>query len=176
MIGKLNLKNESCSLKTLLSIITLGYLVFTVMLLMFYNSAGNLSKIFLNTDSDSHIVSDSKQLYSDTRRNDYYYYNDTYDNSKQGKLSNGSIQKVTYPVDVKKMEGKKPVDMQANISADPGMNATHIKGILMESVHVNYTRNIYFSVKTTHNNFDRRLFPLMLTWLQLVDKNKVRQY
>ena len=53
------------------------------------------------------------------------------------------------------------------------INATHINGTLMESVNVNYTRNIYFSVKTTHKYYTERLFPLLLTWLQTVDKNQV---
>ena len=55
-----------------------------------------------------------------------------------------------------------------------GLNATHINGILMEPVNVNYSRNIYFTVKTTHKYYTNRLLPLMLTWLQTVDKNKVR--
>ena len=55
----------------------------------------------------------------------------------------------------------------------PGMNATHINGILMEPVNVDYTRNIYFSIKTTHRYYTERLFLIMLTWLQVVDKNKV---
>ena len=55
-----------------------------------------------------------------------------------------------------------------------GINATHINGILMEPVNVNYSRNIYFTVKTTHKYYTNRLLPLMLTWLQTVDKNKVR--
>ena len=55
----------------------------------------------------------------------------------------------------------------------PEINATHINGILMEPVNANYTRNIYFTVKTTHKYYTERLFPLMLTWLQVVDRNKV---
>ena len=60
-------------------------------------------------------------------------------------------------------------------SAENGakMNATHIDGILMEPVNVQYNRNIYFTVKTTHKYYTIRLFPLLLTWLQVVDKNKV---
>ena len=58
----------------------------------------------------------------------------------------------------------------------PGMNATHINGILMETVNVNYTRNIYFTVKTTYRFYTQRLFWIMLTWLQTVDKNKVSCY
>ena len=57
---------------------------------------------------------------------------------------------------------------------DIGINTTHINGILMEPVNVNYTKNIYFTVKTTHKYYTDRLLPLMLTWLQTVDKNKVR--
>ena len=55
----------------------------------------------------------------------------------------------------------------------PEMNATHIAGILMEPVSAQYSRNIYFTVKTTHKYHSERLFPLMLTWLQAVDRNKV---
>ena len=65
---------------------------------------------------------------------------------------------------------------QVNQNVDPGINATHIKGILMEPVNVDYTRNIYFTIKTTHTYYTKRLFPLMLTWLQVVDKNKVSCY
>ena len=56
------------------------------------------------------------------------------------------------------------------------INATHINGIFMEPINANYTRNIYFTMKTTHKYYEKRLFSLMLTWLQLVDKNKVRQF
>jgi len=53
------------------------------------------------------------------------------------------------------------------------MNDTHINGILMEAVHTNYTRNIYFTVKTTYKYYQKRLLAILLTWLQVVDKNKV---
>ena len=43
----------------------------------------------------------------------------------------------------------------------------------MERVNVTYTRNIYFTVKTTSKYFQSRLLPLALTWLQVVDANKV---
>ena len=58
----------------------------------------------------------------------------------------------------------------------PGMNAIFINGFLMEPINVNYTKNIYFTIKTTHKFHTDRLFPLMLTWLQFVDKNKVSCY
>ena len=60
-------------------------------------------------------------------------------------------------------------------ATDIGMNATHICGILMEPVNVNYTRNIYFTVKITHKYYTNRLLLLMLTWLQTVDKNEVHK-
>ena len=53
----------------------------------------------------------------------------------------------------------------------PGINATHINGILMEPVNAKYIRNIYFTIKTTHNYYTDRLFPLLLTWLQAVDRH-----
>ena len=56
---------------------------------------------------------------------------------------------------------------------DPGMNTTHINGVLMEPVNANYTRNIYFSVKTTNKYYRERVLPLILTWFQVIDKNKV---
>ena len=53
------------------------------------------------------------------------------------------------------------------------VNNTHIDGFLMEPVDLTYTRNIYFTVKTSRKYFHKRLLPLALTWLQVVDKNKV---
>ena len=79
--------------------------------------------------------------------------------TSQVKLPNG-------PVNTKKPETKK--------QDDRGINATHINGILLEPVHASYTKNIYFTVKTTYKNYVGRLFPQMLTWYQVVDKNKVR--
>ena len=67
------------------------------------------------------------------------------------------------------------IENQTNtVTMNPRINATHINGTLMEPVNVNYSRNIYFTIKTTHKHYTDRLFPLMLTWLQAVDKNKVR--
>ena len=57
-------------------------------------------------------------------------------------------------------------------TADLGINATHINGILMEPVNAKYIRNIFFTIKTTHKYYTKRLFPLILTWLQAVDKIK----
>ena len=53
------------------------------------------------------------------------------------------------------------------------MNITHIKGVFMEHVNLDYPRNIYFTIKTSNKFYISRLFPLMLTWLQTVDKHKV---
>ena len=53
------------------------------------------------------------------------------------------------------------------------MNTTHIKGVFMEHVNLDYPRNIYFTIKTSNKFYISRLFPLMLTWLQTVDKHKV---
>ena len=82
---------------------------------------------------------------------------------------------------VEKKPSHKDINQQrANAKPDqlkvPGMNATHINGILMEPVNVNYARNIYFTMKTTYRYYTNRLFPVMLTWLQVVDKNKVSCY
>ena len=75
------------------------------------------------------------------------------------------------PLSQKKANSKS--DQVNQSQTDPGMNATHINGILMEPVNNNYARNIYFTIKTTYKFYTKRLFPLMLTWLQLMDKNKV---
>ena len=87
------------------------------------------------------------------------------------------------PVDKNKVSSQKDSNQQKQQKVPdkpdlkvPGMNTTHINGILMEPVHVNYTRNIYFTIKTTHRYYTNRLFPIMLTWLQSVDKNKVSYY
>ena len=74
-----------------------------------------------------------------------------------------------------KWQRKDMTSKQRNVR-DIGINATHINGILMEPVNVNYSRNIYFTVKTTHKYYTNRLLPLMLMWLQAVDKNRVRWY
>ena len=55
----------------------------------------------------------------------------------------------------------------------PEMNATHIYGLLLEPVNAKYTRNIYFTVKTTHKYYTGRLLSSVLSWLQVVDRNKV---
>ena len=75
---------------------------------------------------------------------------------------------------LQKANGKSDQVNQNQTCRDPKINATHVYGTLMEPVNVNYIRNIYFSVKTTHKYYTERLFLLMLTWSQTVDKNKVR--
>ena len=109
----------------------------------------NKTKIFSQTD-------ENQQLY-----NEHNYVKQDNNLSTQKKFK---FQKTKLSVDMK--------SKQRN-TRDIGIN-THINGILMEPVNVNYTRNIYFTVKTTHRYYTNRLFPLMLTWLQTVDKNKVR--
>jgi len=65
---------------------------------------------------------------------------------------------------------------QSQRNADPGINTTHINGTIMERVNAEDIENIYFTVKTTYQYYTDRLFPLMLTWLQAVDKSKVRAH
>jgi len=55
----------------------------------------------------------------------------------------------------------------------PGMNSSHIKGKPMERVAINFTDNVYFTVKTSSRNYRKRLSILMLTWFQTVSKHKV---
>jgi len=38
---------------------------------------------------------------------------------------------------------------------------------------INYTNDIYFSVKTSAKNYKDRVMTLMSTWFQTVDRNKV---
>ena len=57
----------------------------------------------------------------------------------------------------------------------PDINASHIYGLPMETVNADYTRNIYFTVRTTNKYYTKRLLPVTLTWLQVVDRNKVSQ-
>jgi len=40
-------------------------------------------------------------------------------------------------------------------------------------IKTNYTNNIYFSVKTSANNYKDRVMTLMSTWFQTVDRSKV---
>ena len=170
MTESLLLKSKNCWFKSLLSIMISSFVLVIVVLLMFYDNAQNQPKLVNKRNIQLRMVPPSN-----TRGHDHY--NNANDNSNQGKFNNQNIQKLISPVHVKKRKKrglyKKSVDIQT--TANPEINVTHIKGLLMESIHVNYTRNIYFSVKTTRNNIVKRLFPLMLTWLQLVDKNKVRQ-
>ena len=106
-------------------------------------------------------------------------------NSKQKEPNKEISQKITSNVQVKpKQENPK----QVKLSIQPismkkperkkqgfhGINATHINGILIEPIHASYNRNIYFTVKTTCRSYVGRLFLQMLTWFQVVDKNKVR--
>ena len=60
------------------------------------------------------------------------------------------------------------------LSAYLGINSTHVNGILMEPINAKLLGNVYFTIKTTHKYYRSRLLPLMLTWLQAVDKYKVR--
>ena len=52
---------------------------------------------------------------------------------------------------VEKADGKPDQVIQNQPCRDPVINATHVYGTLMEPVNVNYTRNIYFSVKTIYS-------------------------
>ena len=78
-----------------------------------------------------------------------------------------------HPQNKRRKQNVKLSNKPSKVKKNLGLNATHINGVLMEPVNANYTRNIYFTVKTTHKYYRKRLLPLMLTWLQVVDKNKV---
>ena len=80
----------------------------------------------------------------------------------------------TYNNQLQKASSKSDQVKRNQTCRDPGINTTHVLGILMEPVNVEYAKNIFFSLKTTHKYYTKRLFPLMLTWLQTVDRKKVR--
>ena len=115
------------------------------------------------------------------------YFRDDDTASKLDKVHNEAKQEVKLPdkpdvVNKNKISSQKDSNQQKATDqvnqnqTVPGMNATHINGTLMEPVNAKYTRNIYFTVKTTYKFYTKRIFPIMLTWLQLVDKNKVSYY
>ena len=56
----------------------------------------------------------------------------------------------------------------------PHLGMNEFNGALMERVNLNYSGNIFITVKTTRKLYVDRLLPLLLTWLQTVDKNSVR--
>ena len=154
------------------------YFIVVIILLIYYHYTQN--QPHLKYQRDLQVISNSEQLKValplDTRRNDYD--DEINDNSKYEVFNKETNQKMNEPVDVEgniEVKCNHPINVRKSQAADSGINATHIQGVLMERIHVNYIRNIYFTLKTTHKNFVKRLFPLMLTWLQLVDKNKVRQ-
>ena len=65
----------------------------------------------------------------------------------------------------------------AQVATPPDMNLTHIAGKLMEHVTINsIADNVYFTVRTSVENYRQRLSILMLTWFQTLDKNKVASY
>ncbi|XP_065903065.1 beta-1,3-N-acetylglucosaminyltransferase radical fringe-like [Dysidea avara] len=55
----------------------------------------------------------------------------------------------------------------------PEVTSIKISGKPLEKVNANYTHNIYFSVKSSGKNYKDRLFPSMLTWFQLLDKDEL---
>ena len=66
---------------------------------------------------------------------------------------------------------------KGRLATPPDMNLTHIAGKLMEHVTINgITDNVYFTVRTSVENYRQRLSILLLTWFQTLDKNKVASY
>ena len=53
------------------------------------------------------------------------------------------------------------------------MNSTHVRNKPLEFLNVDYKRNVYFTIKTTANNYQSKLSTLMLTWFQTVHKDDV---
>ena len=53
------------------------------------------------------------------------------------------------------------------------MNFTHVRNKPLEFLNVDYKRNVYFTIKTTANNYQSKLPTLMLTWFQTVHKDDV---
>ena len=55
----------------------------------------------------------------------------------------------------------------------PYVTRTYVKNRPLESVDVEYKRNIFFTVKTTASNYKERLSTLILTWFQTVHRDDV---
>ena len=60
--------------------------------------------------------------------------------------------------------------------ADKRPHVNYVKNRPLESVDVEYKRNIFFTVKTTANNYQERLSTLILTWFQTVHRDDVSMY
>jgi len=60
------------------------------------------------------------------------------------------------------------------LSDSPENTTIEIDGKPLEKVNASYNHNIYFSVRTSGRNYKSRLFLLMLTWFQVIDKDKVK--
>ena len=192
---------ERCLYRLQLSVIGLFFIVVSVVALILYSHSPNQPQSIYDGElqQDGKQVNviqspDTKTLdYDDkTKETNQKMTSPTEHvqvNSKREKTNKETSQKITSPVEQVQVKPKQKeeinqlklsnglVDMKKpkyKKSDDRGINATHINGILIEPVHASYTRNIYFTVKTTYRNYVGRLFPLMLTWLQVVDKNKVR--
>ena len=175
------LKSETCLCRSQLSIMVICFIVISVVLLICYDHTPSKPKSIHKKDLG--VILGSERLIttepSVTRGDDYY--DPVNDISEEEKLIEDHHQTVTSPNRPIQVKRRKLSDKSVNAkriqnyeSAEPGITATHINGILMEPVYANYNRNIYFTVKSTNANTKKRLFPLLLTWLQVVDKNKVR--
>ena len=170
---------KNCLRRSQLCVMCFVLFYIFIMVYYIYNNFQSNSQLFYQQDQNI------KELKTILPQADLRGDNNTV--SKLEKVYNETEQKVKLPdkpgdVNEKKISSQrdnnqqKATDQLNQNQTVPGMNATHINGILMEPLHVNYTRNIYFTIKTTHKYYTERLFPIMLTWLQLVDKNKVSCY
>ena len=59
------------------------------------------------------------------------------------------------------------------INAKTNPYITYVKNRPLEAVDIDYQRNIFFTVKTTANNYQERLSTLILTWFQTVHRDDV---
>ena len=170
---------KNCLRRSQLCVMCFVLFYIFIMVYYIYNNFQSNSQLFYQQDQNI------KELKTILPQADLRGDNNTV--SKLEKVYNETEQKVKLPdkpgdVNEKKISSQrdnnqqKATDQLNQNQTVPGMNATHINGILMEPLNVNYTRNIYFTIKTTHKYYTERLFPIMLTWLQLVDKNKVSCY
>ena len=118
---------------------------------------------------------DENKISSPTQKKENQNSNQDTNQQKVVKLPDKPDNVIENMLPSQKKASDRPHQVNQN-QTDLGINATHINGMLMEPIKANYTRNIYFTVKTTHRFYTERLFPIMLTWLQLMDKNKVSCY
>ena len=118
-----------------------------------------LSQVEIKEGGNKRSVVNNDEIYSQ-KDSDQQSKRSNYLEQNQNISQNVSQHKVAQPTRV--VEYKNTSQEDSNQAQKPkkkldqenrncGINATHINGTLMEPVNVNYTRNIYFTVKTIYS-------------------------